>query len=245
MPATQDSLRSSHREALIDPRQVKWPPRLFASSVHGPVAILDVEATFCEPPGRRLIEVSVVRVEPRRQAPRVRLDTLVNPQRWISGYNIHRITSDHVREAPRFEDIAGNIVKALAGCVIAGYNVSYDISVLQDEFRRLGFPFNPPRLCLMRLRSLLGLGPKCSLKVACQEHGIEHKDEHRAVSDALAGARLWKLYRRTMMTQGLRTYGDLFRNFYLMTLTEPLLPLRAAKSLRSSRSSRLKPRGPP
>src|SRR5262245_59996831 len=71
-----------------------------------PVAILDFETTGLYAGVDRVVEVSVVRVEPG-QPRRLALDTLVNPGRRMAATEIHGITEDDVRDAPRFEDIAG------------------------------------------------------------------------------------------------------------------------------------------
>ena len=221
------------------------PMGLLDASVYDvPVAIVDTETTLTDdwPRPRRLIEVSVVRVEPRDRVDNVVFNTLVNPQRAVSGKWIHRIGSDDVRDAPKFEDIAGNLERALAGCVIAAYQVSSDISVIRYEFGLLDVRFSAPLICLRRLRKMLGLGARGGLAEACRAHGIKHKDAHTAMSDALAGARLWRLFRRTMRKQGLQTFRDLFGCFHDLSFLGRPLRVSATKSLRSSRSSRLKPR---
>lgn len=85
-----------------------------------PVAVVDLETTGLYPGGDRIVELAVVRIEPKRQ-PTLVLDTLVNPRRSVSGTEIHGITNSDVAGAPTFEDIAGNLVAAIAGCVLASY----------------------------------------------------------------------------------------------------------------------------
>ena len=234
---------SRNSRHLHPPRRRTQLVSVLDSSVYDvPVAIVDIETTAAYSGPRRLIEVSVVRLEPRRRAVKVVLDTLVNPQQRVSLTEVHGITDAHVTNAPRFEDMGGNLVTALVGCVIAGYNVGSDISVLRDEFRRLEFPLCVPHLCLMSLRRKLGLGPKAPLTDACRSHRIKHSDAHTAKSDALASAELWKVYRQELRRKRLRTFGDLCWDLDQLSLTEPLLPENAAKSLRSARLSRLKPR---
>src|SRR5438552_18672399 len=93
-----------------------------------PVAVVDIETTGGFSGAHRLTEVSVVRVEPRL-APKKVLDTLINPRGPIPAKAtwIHGITDDDVADAPRFEDMAGHLAKALAGCMIAAYNVCFDL----------------------------------------------------------------------------------------------------------------------
>src|SRR5437764_886780 len=94
------------------------------------------------------------------------------------------------------------------------------------EFGLLDVRFTAPFICLRRLRKMLGLGARGGLAEACRAHGIKHEDEHTAMSDALAGARLWRLCRRTMRKQGLQTFRDFLRCFHGVSFLEP--PLRVS-----------------
>jgi DNA polymerase III epsilon subunit family exonuclease len=174
------------------------------------VAVVDIETTGLHPGADRLIEVSVVRVEPGA-APSVALDTLVNPGRKVAATEIHGITDADVSDAPSFDDIAGDVARALSGAVVAGYNIYFDVRFLEDEFRRVKLRHTPPHICLMYLRPMLGLGRKCCLTDACRAHGIQHDEAHTAAFDAMAGAGLWHLYEDAMAKQGIRTFRDLTR----------------------------------
>lgn len=173
-----------------------------------PVAILDLETTGLTAGADRVVEMSVIRIDPG-QAPRLVLDTLVNPERRVTATEIHGITDDDVADAPRFGDIAGHVVQALYGCVVAAYNVYFDLPFIQYELGRLGLRSVPPHLCLMYLRPMIGLGPRCSLHDACCQHGIDHAHAHTAAADAQASARLWQVYLEALASRRVRTFRDL------------------------------------
>ncbi len=99
-----------------------------------PLAVIDFETTGLSAGVDRVVEVSIVRIEPR-QAPRLVLDTLVNPNRRVAATEIHGITDNDVKDAPRFEDIAGDVARALSDCVVGAYNVYFDIGFLDYELR--------------------------------------------------------------------------------------------------------------
>src|SRR5438094_2304482 len=86
------------------------------------LAVLDMETTGLHPGADRVVEISVVRIEPGAE-PALILDTLVNPGRRVSATEIHGISDGDVADAPRFEDIAGELARALSGAVLAAYNV--------------------------------------------------------------------------------------------------------------------------
>src|SRR5205823_1336116 len=137
----------------------------------GPVAIIDFETTGLTPGADRVIEVAVARVDAHGDV-RLVFDTLINPMRRVSATEIHGITDADVADAPRFADIAGELVGALSDCVVAAYNVYFDINFLNAELFGVGVDHEPPHFCLMYLRPMLGLGARCRLDVACQSHGI-------------------------------------------------------------------------
>jgi DNA polymerase-3 subunit epsilon len=173
-----------------------------------PVAVLDFETTGMMPGPDRVVEVSVVRVEPGR-GPELVLDTLVNPDRRMACTWVHGITDRDVVDAPRFGHVAGRVLEALAGCVVAAYNAAFDVRFLEFELARAGVRHPFPHLCLMYLRPLLGLGKHCRLAEACRAHGIAHAQAHAAGPDALAAARLWPVYREAMGRRGVETFADL------------------------------------
>jgi len=173
-----------------------------------PVAILDLETTGLNAGTDRVLEVSVARIEPGTE-PKLVLDTLVNPRRGVAATEIHGITDADVADAPEFHEIAGNVVNALSDCIVAAYNVYFDMRFLDYELERSGIVHSPPRMCLMYMRPLLGLGRRCSLQDACVAHDIDHPINHVAANDVWASARLMQVYFDVMREREIRTFGEL------------------------------------
>ncbi len=173
-----------------------------------PLAIIDVETTGLYPGGDRVVECAVVRVDPGT-SPQLVFDSLINPRRHVSATEIHGITDADVMDAPVFEDIAGNVVGALAGCVLAAYNVYFDVKFVQHELAQVQIPGLPPHLCLMYLRPMLGLGNRCSLDDACRIHEIKRSVTHQAAADALSGVCLWQMYSEMFRRRGIKKFGDI------------------------------------
>ena len=78
-----------------------------------PIAILDFETTGLTPGIDRVVEASVVRIDPGGE-PRLVFDTLINPNRRMSATDIHGITEEDVADVPRFEDIAADLLEAVS-----------------------------------------------------------------------------------------------------------------------------------
>jgi DNA polymerase-3 subunit epsilon len=175
-----------------------------------PVAVIDFETTGLTPGFDRVVEASVVRIDPGDE-PKLVFDTLVNPDRPMAATEIHGITDADVARAPRFRDIAGNLLDATKGCVVSAYNVYFDIKFLSFELANCGIAHLPPYLCLMYLRPLLGLGPKCKLDEACRLHGVEYRAAHVASVDAEAAGRLFRRYQAEIDRRRIRTFDELAR----------------------------------
>lgn len=181
---------------------------LHRSVAETPIAVFDIETTGFPAGRHRILEISVCRMNPGDK-PSLIFDSLVHPGRAVTGAEIHGIGDADVRDAPRFEDIAAELVDAFAGSVLASYNVAFDIDFLCDELERVGVLETPPHLCLMFLRPMLKLGGRCSLEEACREHGIPYSVTQCARADAEAGGDLYRLYLEELESQGIATFGDL------------------------------------
>jgi DNA polymerase-3 subunit epsilon len=173
-----------------------------------PISILDFETTGLSPGPDRVVEVSVVRIEPGR-APRLVFDTLVDPGRKVAATSIHGITDEDIVGAPAFDEIAGDLVRALSDSVVGAYNVYFDMRFLEFELAGSGLACLPPHFCLMYLRPMLDLGKRCGLGRALAEHGIAHPGAHTASGDCLASASLMQQYLDAMEARDIATFGDL------------------------------------
>jgi DNA polymerase III subunit epsilon len=193
-----------------------------------PVAIIDFETTGLTPGYDRVAELAVVRVDPGQGA-RLVLDTLVHPQRPMAATEIHGITDAAVAEAPRFVDVAGELLRLTEGCMIASYNVYFDIKFLITELNNAGVAHQPPHFCVMYLRPMLGVGSRCKLGEACAQHSIRYQFSHRAADDALAAGQLYDQLRTVANQQGVVSWDDLSRKKkYKFNESFSLAPLSAA-----------------
>jgi DNA polymerase-3 subunit epsilon len=206
-----------------------------------PITVLDFETTGLNAGYDRVVEISVVRVEPGLP-PRLVFDTLVNPDRRMAATEIHGITDAQVADAPRFKDVAGELLRALSDGIVAAHNVYFDLRFLQFELGRLGLFREVPHVCTMHTRPLLGLRA-CSLNDACIADRIEFTPTHTSRSDSMAAALLWMKYRDAFVDRRILTFRDLtrlgrrykfFSSFGCSTLSHPMIA--------ADRPSFLKPR---
>ena len=150
-------------------------------------AIIDIETTGGKPTRDKITEIAVVLHDGERIIEK--FETLVNPETYIP-YGITQltgITQDMVIGAPRFYEIAKEIVKLTEGAVFVAHNVRFDYGFIREEFQRLGYAYSRKQLCTVRLcrETFPGL-PSYSLENLIRHFKIPTDARHRALADALA-----------------------------------------------------------
>ncbi len=156
-----------------------------------PIAVVDVETTGASPRyGDRVTEVGVARYEGGEIVRE--LARLVDPHRLIPQKIVHLtgISQDMVAGQPVFADRIPEVVDALAGAVVVGHNVRFDLGFLQAEFVRAGTSLDdelgrPQVLDTVRIaRRLFGRGGN-GLQRLARRLEIQPTAAHRALADAV------------------------------------------------------------
>ena len=157
-------------------------------------AILDIETTGGNAFTDKITELSIFIHDGERVVDS--FSSLVNPEREIPPFVIKLtgITDKMVSTAPRFFDIAKQVVELTEGKIIVAHNALNDYSFIRHEFRTIGFDFSRDTLCTHILaRKFLPGQTSYSLGKLCRGLNIEIKDRHRAGDDALATVKLFEL----------------------------------------------------
>ncbi|MDX5347232.1 MAG: GIY-YIG nuclease family protein [Hymenobacteraceae bacterium] len=155
-------------------------------------AIVDIETTGGQPHQDKITEIAIYIHDGEKIVDNY--STLINPERPIPYFitNLTGITNDMVQEAPKFYEVAKEIVQFTEGKVFVAHNVRFDYSFLKKEFADLGFTFQRKTLCTVRLsRKLMPGLPSYSLGKLCKSIDIPLRDRHRAAGDAEATAILF------------------------------------------------------
>lgn len=122
--------------------------------------------------------------------------SLINPECYIPGFitNLTGIDNEMVRNAPKFYEIARQIVEMTDEKVFVAHNVSFDYKFIQEEFKRLGYDYQRKTMCTVRMgRKFLPGHQSYSLGKICDELGISITGRHRAAGDALATTKLFEI----------------------------------------------------
>lgn len=121
--------------------------------------------------------------------------SLVNPceRIWRAATDIHGITDDMVRAAPRAESVMPSLLEFMEGSVFLAHNALFDVRMIACELSRAGLARPESQVvCTVRLarRRLAGLG-SYSLSNLVRELGIEEGPLHTALPDARAAMRVF------------------------------------------------------
>lgn len=173
---------------------------------HVEFAVIDVETTGLAAWKNRVIDIGIVilRSDGSRKA---NWSTLINPGRPVGSTLIHGITDADVADAPTFSNALPTIVQHLAGRIIVGHNVSFDLEFLNAEFKRSLYPVVIPRnaaVCTMDQSRIYLPEGRHSLGACLDRAGIDMPVRHRGLDDAGCSAALLSTY-LTAEADGRRT----------------------------------------
>lgn len=153
-----------------------------------PLAIFDIESTGLNPRTDRIIELSIVRLEPNGGS--TVKTWLVNPEMPIphESTEIHGITDRDVAASPTFAAIVDDVDRYLSGCDLGGYNViHFDIPILSEEFMRCGRDLDADSRHVLDAQKIFHKKEPRDLTAAVRFFcGREHTGAHGAEADALA-----------------------------------------------------------
>ena len=157
-------------------------------------AIIDIETTGLSPNSEKITEIAIIIHDGNKVIKEY--SSLINPERKIP-YRIVQITGINtkmVEDAPRFYEIAKQIVELTENKIIVGHNVRFDYGFIRNEFKSLGYEYKRQTLDTIKLaRKLIPGKPSYGLGNLCKSLNIENPDRHRAMGDAIATKTLFEL----------------------------------------------------
>ncbi len=155
-----------------------------------PIAVVDVETTGASADlGDRVIEIGIVRIERGERV--AEYGQLIDPQRRINGgvIALTGITPAMVAGQPTFTQQLEPMMNVLAGAVVVGHNIRFDLQFLRKEMRKCGLEMasalnDAPVFDTVRIaRRRFGRGGN-GLQRLAPRLGITPMVAHRALADA-------------------------------------------------------------
>jgi DNA polymerase-3 subunit epsilon len=157
-------------------------------------AIVDIETTGGKAETSRITEICILVHDGLTVVDK--FSTLINPECRIPQFitNLTGITNSMVENAPKFYEVAKQILDFTRDKIFIAHNVGFDYGFIQAEFASLGYQFKREKLCTVRLsRKLLPKRISYSLGNLCESLGIDNEARHRAEGDAVATAKLFDI----------------------------------------------------
>jgi DNA polymerase III subunit epsilon len=176
-------------------------------------SIIDIETTGGSPKTEKITEIAVFVHDGTKVVNE--FSTLVNPEKYIPAFitNITGITNEMVAEAPKFYEIARNLLDLTENNFFVAHNAGFDYGFVCEEFRQLGYTFKRERLCTVKLSRKLIPGLRSySLGKLCHELNITVSNRHRARGDALATVSLFEILLEQYTAEH-PLHKTMFRNF--------------------------------
>lgn len=151
--------------------------------------LFDTETTGLDPlTGDRVLEVAAI--ELINDLPTGNhYHSLIHPQRDIpeEAARIHGIRMDQLKDAPRFEQIADDLLAFFGDGKLVAHNAPFDFGFLNAEFARLGKPkLDPARMVdTLQMAKARFPGMPNSLDALCRRFGIDlsARTTHNALLD--------------------------------------------------------------
>lgn len=178
-----------------------------------PLVAIDCETTGLDPRRDRIVSVAALPIyEGLRVADTPSLDMIVDPGVPIPAVAtaVHGLDAATVADAPSFAEAHASIVEALAGSVVVGHHVGFDLAILAHEARRAGLPWaEPPHLDTAALvAGVAHVGGELDLADLLRRFGIANTSgRHTASGDARMAADLFVELARRLIGRGHGTFA--------------------------------------
>ncbi|MES2533290.1 MAG: DNA polymerase III subunit epsilon [Pseudomonadota bacterium] len=154
--------------------------------------VLDTETTgLSAENGDRIIELGCVELFNRKLTGND-LHIYFNPERdsHEEALKVHGLTTDFLRDKPKFATLAHDVVEYLRGAELIIHNAAFDVGFLNKEFELAGLPplrtFAPDVTDTLAMAKLVYPGKRNSLDALCDRFGVDRSNRtfHGAKLDA-------------------------------------------------------------
>lgn len=177
-----------------------------------PVVVLDTETTGLDSQKDAIVSVGAARCHGRRLYRSTVLDLLVNPGRRIPARStaVHGITDSMVAAKPDIATILPEIGSFMAGSVVVGHVIGFDLALLGRAFQEAGLEWKPPpRLDILLLAAALSPDEEgFEIDDQAARMGINVSGRHTALGDSLVTAEIWVRLIAQLERRGIRTLGE-------------------------------------
>lgn len=174
--------------------------------------VFDTETTGLQPTrGDEIISIGAVRIVNGRMLAQEKFDELVDPRRELpdASVAVHGITAEMLASRPPIEAVLPAFHSFAEDTVLVGHNVAFDMKFLQMKEARVGVSFAQPVLDTLLLAEVIYPEHDAyALEAIAERFGVEIRDRHTALGDALATAEVFLKMIPLLAAKGIRTLRE-------------------------------------
>ncbi|WP_374626450.1 DNA polymerase III subunit epsilon [Devosia sp.] len=151
--------------------------------------VLDTETTGLSPvTGDRVVEIGCVELINHIPTGR-HFHVYLNPERDMpeEAYRVHGLSSEFLRDKPRFADEADKFLAFIADATLIIHNAPFDMAFLNAELERIGRPgLGNPVIDTVMVAREVHPGARVSLDALCKHYGVDNSRRtlHGALLDS-------------------------------------------------------------
>lgn len=153
-----------------------------------PLVFFDLETTGVDVAKDRIVEIALLKIhkcgKEEVYVKRVNPECPIPPE----ASEVHGIYDGDVEKAPKFKEIAKDIVRFIEGCDMAGYNSNkFDVPLLAEELIRAGVDYDLRRSRFIDVQNIFHKMEKRTLAAAYKFYcNQEIENAHSALADTKA-----------------------------------------------------------
>lgn len=190
----------------------RLPPPNASALAALPAVALDLETTGLDPRNDRIVQVAALAMLGPHVLDTPRLDSLVDPGVAVpaKATAIHGLGAAQLSGAPTFAALVPALGDLLAGRVVIGHHIAFDLATLRAEASRAGIAWqDPPALDVALLFGALEPGAAdLSLDAVAGRLNVAIEGRHSARGDAMAAAEIFARLLVRLREIDVRTLGE-------------------------------------
>jgi DNA polymerase-3 subunit epsilon len=142
--------------------------------------------------------------------------TLIKPEKYnIKSMKYHGISVDDLKNAPSFEEVAHQILKALDG-IIVGHSVEFDYRFLKKSFKKIGIKFKKNIIDIVLIEKWLAkktndIELDLTIEGLMNRYGLNDYYRHNAFADAFFTAQIFQIETLKLSRYGIDSAKNLLK----------------------------------
>ncbi|QAS54248.1 3'-5' exonuclease [Halobacillus litoralis] len=177
--------------------------------------IFDLETTgFLPEIGHEIISIGAIRLQGMNACHNVKFHQVIQPIRPVNKQTLRLtgLTKERLRNASPFIEGFQNFMDFSEGSVLVAHPAKFDMRFLKAMLRRWQLPdYDPPVIDSQLMAQWLLPEVRHQLDPLLKYVGIDKRDRHHALNDAIMTAELFRYLLRKTTDQGLHTFAELHK----------------------------------